>query len=140
MIALRLVLDTNVIVSAALQPEGFPRAAFLMAITPPARLYVTREILAEYEQVLARRELDIRKNLQRKFLDLVSDRSRLASPSLRIYAAPDRDDNKFLECCDEAKADYLVTGNTKHFPAFWKRTKVVTPRQLVEIVAPHLPL
>ena len=140
MLALRLVLDTNVIVSAALQPEGLPRTAFLMAITPPARLYVSREILAEYERVVARRELHIRKSLRRKFLDLISDRSRLASPSQRIYAAKDPDDNKFLECCDEAKADYLVTGNAKHFPLFWKRTKVVTPRELVEIVAPHLQL
>jgi hypothetical protein len=31
-----------------------------------------------------------------------------------------------------------VTGNQRHFPAFWKRTKVITSRELIAIVAPHL--
>lgn len=37
-----------------------------------------------------------------------------------------------------AGADYLVTGNQRHFPKFWKKTKVITLRELIEIVAPHL--
>ena len=138
MLPLGLVLDTNIIVSAALQPGGLPRTAFLMAITPPARVYVTREILAEYEAVLARRELRIRKGLRRQFLDLVSNRARKVQPVRNISVAKDLDDNKSLECCDEAKADYLVTGNARHFPRFWKRTKIVSARELVEIIVPHL--
>ncbi|WP_220465048.1 hypothetical protein [Granulicella sp. 5B5] len=35
-------------------------------------------------------------------------------------------------------ADYLVTGNLKHFPAFWKSTKIVTAREFMDVVAPHL--
>jgi hypothetical protein len=31
-----------------------------------------------------------------------------------------------------------VTGNQKHFPTFWKKTKVITPREFISIVAPHL--
>jgi uncharacterized protein len=50
----------------------------------------------------------------------------------------DPKDNIFLECADEARADYLVTGNVRHFPRFWKRTKVITSREFVNIVAPHL--
>jgi predicted nucleic acid-binding protein len=37
-----------------------------------------------------------------------------------------------------ARADFLITGNRKHFPAFWKNTKIVTPREFVSLVAPHL--
>jgi predicted nucleic acid-binding protein len=55
---------------------------------------------------------------------------------LRI--AKDPDDDKFLECADAAKADYLVTGNQRHFPKFWKKTKVITSREFIRIVAPHL--
>ena len=44
----------------------------------------------------------------------------------------------FLECADAARADYLVTGNQKHFPEFWKNTKTVTPREFVSLAAPHL--
>ena len=47
MIPLRLVLDTNIVVSAALEPDGLQRTVLLLAITKPARLYVSDEILAE---------------------------------------------------------------------------------------------
>jgi predicted nucleic acid-binding protein len=50
----------------------------------------------------------------------------------------DPDDNIFLECADAARADFLITGNRKHFPAFWKNTKIITPREFVNLVAPHL--
>jgi predicted nucleic acid-binding protein len=50
----------------------------------------------------------------------------------------DPDDNIFLECADVARADYLVTGNQKHFPRFWKKTKIITPREFISLTAPHL--
>jgi len=37
-----------------------------------------------------------------------------------------------------ARVDFLITGNRKRFPAFWKSTKIVTPREFVSLVAPHL--
>ena len=55
MLPLRLVIDTNVLISAALKPEGLQRAVPLLAITKPARLYVSRSILAEYALCLSRR-------------------------------------------------------------------------------------
>lgn len=138
MLALRLVVDTNVIVSAALKPEGLERAALLIAITKPARLYVSRSILEEYEEVLARRELRIRKGLRQQLLQLIMNRSRFARPRKTVNVTRDPDDNRFLEGADAARADYLVTGNRRHFPKFWKMTKIVTAREFVELVAPHV--
>lgn len=138
MIPLRLVLDTNVIVSAALKPESLPRTAFLLAITRPAQLYVTDTILAEYRQVLARPEFRIRKGLRQQFLQLIKNRAKLVHPVRAIRAAKDPGDDKFLECADAARADYLVTGNSRHFPKFWKNTKVINAREFVTLVAPHL--
>jgi predicted nucleic acid-binding protein len=43
-----------------------------------------------------------------------------------------------VECADAARADYLITGNRKHFPAFWKSTKIITSREFIGIAAPHL--
>ncbi|HKN74682.1 MAG TPA: putative toxin-antitoxin system toxin component, PIN family [Candidatus Acidoferrum sp.] len=138
MLPLRLVLDTNVVISAALKPEGLQRTVFLLAIAKPARLYVSEAILAEYRVVLARPELRIRRGLQMQFLDLVENRSRLVSPTRLVRASSDPDDDKFLECADEARADYLVTGNLRHFPRFWGATKVVSAREFVNLAAPHL--
>lgn len=33
---------------------------------------------------------------------------------------------------------YLVTGNGRHFPKFWKKTKVITSREFIDIIVPHL--
>ncbi|MGB9466514.1 MAG: putative toxin-antitoxin system toxin component, PIN family [Candidatus Acidiferrum sp.] len=138
MLPLRLVLDTNIVISAALKPQGLQRTVFLLAISKPARLYMSEAILAEYRMVLARPELRLRRGLQMQFLDLIENRARFVSPARLVKASSDSDDDKFLECADEARADYLVTGNLRHFPKYWKATKIVNAREFVSLVAPHL--
>ena len=138
MIALRLVVDTNIIVSAALKPDGLQRTILLLAITKPARLYVTEEIIREYSDVLSRAELKIRKGLRQQLLHLLRNHAYSVKPARQLQVTSDPDDNKFLECADAARADYLVTGNQQHFPKFWKKTKVITSREFIDIVAPHL--
>jgi len=138
MLALRLVIDTNIVVSAALKPDGLQRTTFLLAITKPARLYVSGPILSEYRVVLSRRELRIRRGLQQQLLQLIKNRSHVVFPSHSLQITSDPEDNIFLECADAAHADYLVTGNPRHFPKFWKKTKIITSREFIAIVAPHL--
>ena len=138
MIPLRLVVDTNFVVSAALKPDGLPRTVLLLAITRPARLYVSPAIIAEYQDVLSRPELQIHKRLRQQLLKLIEEHSHSVKPSRRLQVTRDPDDNMFLECADVARADYLVTGNAQHFPKFWKRTKVITAREFLSLVAPHL--
>ena len=138
MLPLRLVIDTNVLVSAALKPSSLQRTAFLLAITKPARLYVSQPILDEYAEVLARPELKIRKGLRLQLLQLIKNHSHLITPSHRLEVTTDPDDNIFLECADAARADYLITGNQRHFPTFWKKTKIITSREFVTLVSPHL--
>ena len=138
MIPLRLVIDTNVVVSAALKPEGLQRTVILLALAKPARWYVSDAILNEYATVLARFELRIRKSLRQQLLQLIRDQSRLIVPSRLPQITTDPADNIFLECADAARADYVVTGNVRHFLKFWKNTKVITSREFLDIIAPHL--
>jgi putative PIN family toxin of toxin-antitoxin system len=138
MLPLRLVIDTNVLISAAIKPAGLQRTVLLLAITKPARLYVSRPILNECSEVLARPELRIRKGLRQQLLQLIKNRCYTMAPTRRLEVTSDPDDNIFVECADAARADYLVTGNQKHFPRFWKKTKVITPREFISLVAPHL--
>ncbi len=109
----------------------------MLAITKPARLYISRPILAEYSEVLARPELKIRKGLRQQLLQLLKNRSHLVVPTQPVNVAYDPDDDIFLECADAARADYLITGNQKHLPRFWKKTAVITPREFISLVAPH---
>ncbi|HVN17643.1 MAG TPA: putative toxin-antitoxin system toxin component, PIN family [Dongiaceae bacterium] len=138
MLPLRLVIDTNVIVSAVLKPEGFERAALVVALTKPARLYVSRPILEEYVEVLSRPVLKIRKGTRRQLVQWIRNNSYVITPSRIPARAIDPDDDKFLDCADAARADYLITGNVKHFPRFWKSTKIIPARDFIDVVAPHL--
>jgi putative PIN family toxin of toxin-antitoxin system len=137
MIPLRLVIDTNILVSAALKPEGLQRTVLVLAMTRPARLYISQVILAEYREVLARREFKIRRGLRQQLLQLIKNRARLVDPVRALQVTKDPDDDKFVECADAARADYLITGNQRHFPRFWKKTKIITSREFISIVAPH---
>jgi uncharacterized protein len=138
MLSLRLVIDTNVVVSAALKPEGLQRTTLILAVTKPARFYVSRPILEEYADVLSRPELGIRKGIRQQLLTLIKNHSHIVSPVRRIEISSDPVDNIFLECADAAHADYLITGNQKHFPRFWKKTKIITTREFIGLSVPHL--
>ncbi|HVR27771.1 MAG TPA: putative toxin-antitoxin system toxin component, PIN family [Candidatus Polarisedimenticolia bacterium] len=98
MLPLRLVIDTDVLVSAALKPEGLQRTALVLAVTKPARFYVSHPILEESAAVLSRPQLDIRGGVRLQLLALIRNHSYIVSPSRRLEVAGDPDDNMFLEC------------------------------------------
>jgi putative PIN family toxin of toxin-antitoxin system len=138
MIPLRLVIDTNVVVSAALKPQGLQRTVVLLAMSKPAHWYVSGAILSEYDMVLARPELKIRRSLRQQLLQLIRNHTRVLVPSRLTQVTSDPGDNMFIECADAARADYLVTGNPRHFPRFWKSTKIINSREFLSVIAPHL--
>jgi putative PIN family toxin of toxin-antitoxin system len=138
MLPLRLVVDTNVLVSAALNANGLPRTVLTLALTRPARLYVSAAILEEYNGVLARPELRIRRPIRQQLLQLIRERAHFVAPRHRIQLTADPGDSIFLECAEAARADYLITGNPRHFPKLWRQTKVITAREFMEMAAPHL--
>jgi putative PIN family toxin of toxin-antitoxin system len=138
MIPLRLVIDTNVVVSAALKPEGLQRTVVLLAMSKPARWYVSDAIVSEYAMVLARPELKIRRSLRQQLSQMIKNHTLVVTPSRLAQVTSDPADNIFIECADAARADYLVTGNQRHFPKFWKNTKIITSREFLSVIAPHL--
>jgi putative PIN family toxin of toxin-antitoxin system len=137
---LRLVLDTNVVVSAALKPGGLERTVLVFALTSPAKLFVSEPILAEYAEVLARPELRIPASERQPLIDLIANRARRVVPTRKLGVCHDPDDDRFVECAEAARADYLITGNLKHFPRYWQNTKIINARDLLNIISPHLPV
>ncbi|MBZ5724690.1 MAG: PIN domain-containing protein [Acidobacteriia bacterium] len=55
--------------------------------------------------------------------------STLVVPARTLSASSDEPANRFLECAEAAKADFLVTGNKQHFPEQWKAIRVVNARE-----------
>jgi predicted nucleic acid-binding protein len=59
----------------------------------------------------------------------------MVTPERRISASPDESDNRFLECAHASGADYLVTGNKRHFPfPAYEGTAIVSPAEFTQIV------
>jgi len=135
---IRVVLDTNIVVSAHLKSEGFERHVLDLALAEKLRLAASEPILAEYAAVLARPKFAISQRRLARSIGLVRASAQIVSPSRRLVIAHDPADNRFLECAEAARADYLVTGNKRDFPPRWRQTSVVNARELVEWIAAGL--
>jgi putative PIN family toxin of toxin-antitoxin system len=135
---MRAVLDTNVLVSGLLKPHGNERPVLALALRRKFVALVSEPIWTEYEAVLRRPELKLQAaEVDQTLAELrkVADR---ISPTRAVTASPDESDNRFLECAVTGGADYLVTGNKRHFPARHGRTLIVNARELIQLFAPGL--
>lgn len=65
-------------------------------------------------------------------LQAIREKSLWVRPAESVRVCPDPDDDVFLECARAAQANYLVTGNLKHFPASWADIRIVTPRWFLD--------
>lgn len=64
--------------------------------------------------------------------------ARRVRPRYRLEVTRDPADDRFLECTEASKADYLVTKNKRHFPKQWRQTQMVNALELLEWVIPEL--
>lgn len=129
----KVILDTNVLVSALLKENSLP--AFIVALIrkKKIRLCISKEIVEEYEEVLKREKFHGIKSEVAPLLTSLRKGSILVEPKGKINDAVDPDDNNFLECAMEAKADFLITGNKKHFPhRSFHHTHIVSPKDFID--------
>lgn len=130
----RLVLDTNVVVSAHLSSTGFERFVFDLALAQRVLFYISDAIMQEYRIVLMRPKFGFPPVLLAESFRLIDKAAVRVVPAVCVNAAADPDDDIFLECAEVARADFLVTGNKRHFPQRWKSTEVVNARELTTIL------
>ena len=69
------------------------------------------------------------------FVAEIVETCRLCHPLTELRVIRHEPDNRFLECAEAAQADFLVTGNKRHFPKQWKATKVVNARELLSTIS-----
>jgi putative PIN family toxin of toxin-antitoxin system len=132
---MRVVLDTNVLLSALAFPGSQPDQVLQRVRRGEVELFLSPFILAELERILrdkfrfTKRQTDERMNVIRRLATLVEPTERIA-----LVTAKD-DDNRILECALAARADYLVTGDKEHLLPLWSigTTRIVTPAALLEL-------
>ena len=129
-----VLLDTNILVSANLNPLGLEQMVYSHALQHSLRLFVSTPILLEYESVLRRPTFRFPHEEVTESLAQIRLNSTFIVPTTTLSVSPDESDNRFLECAEAAHVDFLVTGNLRHFPAVWKSTRIINARELVESV------
>lgn len=127
---IRVVIDTNAVVSAMLRSGGLPEAVFNLAMERrTVQLYFPPPVLAEYEEVLSRPRLNISPDKVTIAMVRIRDAGLPATPISLVNAARDPDDNIFMECAQAVDAHYLITGNIKDFPLVWQTTRTSSFRR-----------
>ncbi|MDX9974952.1 MAG: putative toxin-antitoxin system toxin component, PIN family [FCB group bacterium] len=138
---MKLVLDTNVLVSGLLTPFG-PCGDLVRMLTSGAfALCVDARILLEYDEVLRRPRFGFDPPKVESVMAYIRSVAQpYATVPLRL-PLPDDDDAPFLEVAISAKADGLITGNKAHFPADRRLgVPVLSPREfLAKMVHGNVP-
>lgn len=126
---MRVVLDTNVLVSGLMNPSGTPGSILALVIDKKVKILVDNRILFEYLDVLSRDKFGFRPEVLGPFFDYIHQVCEYVFPEPAVWDMPDPDDRIFYEAGKSGRADYLVTGNSKHYP---REEFIVSPSEFVE--------
>ena len=112
MTKLRLVIDTNILISGLMSVNSLPQQVFDYA-TSQAILLISDEVQSEIENVISRPKLQKYITLERrtKFLSELSKQVERVTINQQIRACRDPKDDKFLELAVCGEANYIITGD-----------------------------
>ena len=111
------VIDTNIVVSAALSPKGNPAKILNFILdNDEMQLFYTTKIFDEYKKVLSYERLRIDAETQNRILKNIVIVGILIEPPQSTIPMPDETDRVFYDTA-RASGSILITGNTKHYPA-----------------------
>ena len=134
---LKAIIDTNVLVSSLIQ-RSYPFLIVQFLINSrKSKICLSTNVLEEYKDVLSREKF-IKYSLfilnAKDLLFDLEEKGEKYYPTVMLDLLEDKSDNKFLELAETCQADYLITGNTKHFPMKeYKKTKIVSPKEFWEL-------
>jgi putative PIN family toxin of toxin-antitoxin system len=124
----RIVADTNVLVSALIFPGGPPEAVYRLALERQIVLVTSRPLLAELGRVLtAKFGWDVGRSEEAvRQLVRVADIAEPQQPVVEIQADPA--DNRVREAAAEGRVEAIVSGD-RHLLAlvFWRGIRIASP-------------
>jgi len=128
---MNIILDTNVLVSALLNPHGNPAKILNMIINNTVILLYDNRILDEYRNVLGRDKFGFDEEIIEPLIDYIESEGIFITPDPVKEILIDDNDRMFVEVLLSGKADYLITGNKKHFKNI---VNVIDPKEFLEII------
>lgn len=128
-----IVLNTNVLVSGLLKPHSKPAMVLRLLATGALHVAYDERILAEYREVLRPPKFPFSSEQIRALLDQIETEGVPVAALPLKFQLPDPDDAPFLEVALAARADCLITGNPRHYPARARRgIAVLDPATFLE--------
>jgi uncharacterized protein len=132
---IRAVLDTNVVVSAMLKAGGTSSRIVKAGVAGHFQWVVSEALLREYQEVLFRPRFKLDPGNVEDLMKFIRASVIITFPVENLTLAKDPDDNKVIECAAEGRAEYVVTGNLRHFPAEFRGFRTVSPRNFLTILS-----
>ena len=126
---LNVVVDTNIVISAAISSLGNPAKIMDLVFDEKIQAYYSPPILAEYKKVLARKRLNIAPEVQSDIIEAIKQAGVSIEPSASNIPMLDESDRVFYDTALESGA-ILITGNIKHYPT---ESFVMTPASFIEM-------
>jgi putative PIN family toxin of toxin-antitoxin system len=124
----RVVIDTNIFISAIISPTGNPAKIMSLVSYKELQLFYNIDILNEYKKVLAYEKLQIPIQTQIEAMNGINKLGMLIEPTTSKIPLPDETDRIFYDTAQTSGA-ILITGNIKHFPA---ESFIMTPARFIE--------
>jgi len=132
-----VVLDTNIIVSTALNSEGVPAKIFVMLLEGEIKNYTSDEIISEIVGTFNKEKITkmLKSDYRQFIIHNFEESSEKIYPDLKLNVIQeDPDDNKFLECAVSANAKYIISGdrhllNLKEFHGI----RILSPKEFVDL-------
>jgi putative PIN family toxin of toxin-antitoxin system len=136
---MRVVIDTNVIVSGLMKTASTPAAVLSAARGRQFEWIASGVLLSELQNVLARPRVQRQTGLDLvdalHFQQIAEDLMTLVEPTHRIDASRDPDDNRVLEAAIAGEADYIVTGDRDLLElGSYEGIRIVTPAGFVALL------
>lgn len=129
----KVVMDTNIIISAALSIDGLPAKIFKLFLEGKIENYVSKESMDELTRVIARKGLSIPLEFQEFILTNVTSKSKEVVPECNYkLVKEDPSDNKFVNCALAAKAD-IISGD-RHLLAVkkFKECRILSAKEFLK--------
>ena len=108
---MKVVIDTNVLVSAALKDREPEIIILFAASQPDIEWIVSPAIMAEYREILARKKFGLPEELLQKWYEILESSTLSVDVGIEVEFPRDRKDAKFLACALASDAQYLITGD-----------------------------
>jgi len=139
---LKVVIDTNVIISAPLSKENSPAKIFELLLIEEITNYTSEEIIKEIKGVFKREKIKSKLSLGKiNFItENFRESSRIVKPHTKLNVIKeDPSDNKILECAETANADFIISGDM-HLRALisYGNIRIVSPKDFLEIYLQHI--